>query len=97
MYERNENSGKPSAGASTARPVPVVRNVFFRRVRKCPLTGDKAPVIDYKDTKLLTRYVSERGRIMPSRITSVSAKKQRELSRAIKRARVLALMPFVGE
>jgi small subunit ribosomal protein S18 len=94
MYEKRENSGSAS---SSARPVPVVRNVFFRRVRKCPLTGDKAPVIDYKDTRLLVRYVSERGRIMPSRITSVSAKKQREMSKAIKRARVLALLPFVGE
>lgn len=96
MYEKSENSAKTS-GASSARPVPVVRNVFFRRVRKCPLTGEKAPAIDYKDTRLLSRYVSERGRIMPSRITSVSAKKQRELSKAIKRARILALLPFVAE
>lgn len=95
MIEKNENTAKTSA--ASARPVPVVRNVFFRRVRKCPLSGDKAPVIDYKDTKLLSRYVSERGRIMPSRITSVCAKKQRELSKAIKRARILALLPFVGE
>ena len=71
--------------------------MFFRRVCKCPLSGDKAQPIDYKDTRLLVRYVSERGRIMPSRITSVCAKKQRELSKAIKRARILALLPFVGE
>ncbi len=96
MIEKNENSAKTAAGAP-ARPVPVVRNVFFRRVRKCPLSGDKAQPIDYKDTRLLVRYVSERGRIMPSRITSVCAKKQRELSKAIKRARILALLPFVGE
>jgi len=96
MIEKNENSAK-TAAAAPARPVPVVRNVFFRRVRKCPLSGDKAQPIDYKDTRLLVRYVSERGRIMPSRITSVCAKKQRELSKAIKRARILALLPFVGE
>ncbi|HEC14686.1 MAG TPA: 30S ribosomal protein S18, partial [Rhodospirillales bacterium] len=60
----------------------------------CPFSGSKAPKIDYKDTRLLLRYVSERGKIVPSRITSVSAKKQRELSRAIKRARFLALIPY---
>lgn len=75
--------------------VPLVRNVFFRRNRGCPLSGDEAPVIDYKDANLLTRYISERGRIMPSRISSISFKKQRELAKAIKRARQLAILPFV--
>ncbi len=73
------------------------RRVFFRRKKSCPLSGDNAPKVDYKDIKLLQRFVSERGKIMPSRITSVCAKKQRELSRAIKRARNLALMPFVSQ
>ena len=68
---------------------------FFRRRKSCPFSGDNAPVIDYKDTKLLSRFVSERGKIVPSRITAVSAKKQRELARAIKRARYLALVPYV--
>jgi small subunit ribosomal protein S18 len=67
---------------------------FFRRRKSCPFSGDNAPVIDYRDVKLLQRYVSERGKIVPSRITAVSAKKQRELSRAIKRARFLALLPY---
>jgi small subunit ribosomal protein S18 len=71
------------------------KKVFFRRRKTCPLSGKNAPVIDYKDVKLLQRYVSERGKILPSRITAVSAKKQRALSRAIKRARNLALMPYV--
>jgi small subunit ribosomal protein S18 len=71
------------------------RKVFFRRRKSCPLSGQNAPKIDYKDVKLLTRYISERGKMLPSRITSVSAKKQRELSRAIKRARNLALLAFV--
>ena len=67
---------------------------FFRRSKSCPFSGDKAPKIDYKDTKLLQRYISERGKIVPSRITAVSAKKQRELAKAIKRARFLALLPY---
>jgi len=67
---------------------------FFRRRKVCPFSGDKAPGIDYKDTKLLQRYISERGKIVPSRITAVSAKKQRELATAIKRARFLALLPY---
>ena len=60
--------------------------------KKCPLTGKNAPEIDYKNVKLLKRYMSENGKILPSRITSVSQKKQRELSLSIKRARVLALI-----
>jgi small subunit ribosomal protein S18 len=71
------------------------RKVFFRRRKSCPLTGPNAPAIDYKDTKLLGRFISERGKILPSRITAVSAKKQRALSQAIKRARNLALLPYV--
>tara|TARA_B100001765_G_C19373911_1_gene280395 strand:- start:103 stop:375 length:273 start_codon:yes stop_codon:yes gene_type:complete len=62
---------------------------FFR---PCPLSGKDAPVIDYKNIKLLKKYISESNRILPSRITSVSQKKQKELSRAIKRARLLALI-----
>ena len=62
---------------------------FFR---PCPLSGKNAPLIDYKNIKLLKKYLSESGRILPSRITSVSEKKQKKLSRAIKRARSLALL-----
>lgn len=72
----------------------MARKPFFRRRKSCPFSGKDAPAIDYKDVKLLQRYVSERGKIVPSRITAVSAKKQRELSRAIKRARFLALLPY---
>ena len=71
------------------------RRPFFRRRKSCPFSGEGAPKIDYKDVKLLQRYVSERGKIVPSRITAVSAKKQRELARAIKRARFLALLPYI--
>ena len=73
------------------------RKVFFRRKKTCPLTGANAPKLDYKDIKLLSRFVSERGKILPSRITSVSHKKQRALAAAIKRARNLALLPFVTQ
>lgn len=71
------------------------RRPFYRRRKTCPFSGEKAPRIDYKDVRLLQRYISERGKIVPSRITAVSAKKQRELARAIKRARFLALLPYL--
>ena len=60
--------------------------------KSCPLSGKNAPEIDYKNIKLLKKYTSESGRILPSRVTSVSFKKQRELARSIKRARLLALI-----
>jgi len=60
--------------------------------KECPLSGKDAPIIDYKNIKLLKKYISESGRILPSRVTSVSLKKQKELSRSIKRARLLALI-----
>ena len=78
----------PAAGGGARRP-------FYRRRKVCPFSGANAPKIDYKDVKLLQRYVSERGKIVPSRITAVSQKKQRELAKAIKRARFLALLPYV--
>jgi small subunit ribosomal protein S18 len=71
------------------------RRPFFRRRKTCPFSGANAPKIDFKDVKLLQRFVSERGKIVPSRITAVSAKKQRRLATAIKRARFLGLLPYV--
>ena len=71
------------------------RRPFGRRRKVCPFSGENGPKIDYKDVKLLQRYVSERGKIVPSRITAVSTKKQRELARAIKRARFLGLLNYV--
>jgi small subunit ribosomal protein S18 len=65
------------------------------RKKSSPFSGPNAPKIDYKDVRLLSRFLSERGKIVPSRITAVSARKQRELARAIKRARFLALLPYV--
>jgi len=74
---------------------PSARRPFFRRRKSCPFSGPKAPKIDYRDVRMLQRYTSERGKMVPSRITAVSAKKQRELAKAIKRARFLALMPYI--
>lgn len=71
------------------------RRVFFRRTRTCPFSGPDAPEIDYKDIRLLQRYLSDRGKIVPSRITVVSTKKQRALALAIKRARHVGLLPYV--
>ena len=71
------------------------RRPFFRRRKSCPFSGANAPKIDYKDMRLLSRYISERGKIVPSRITAVSNKNQRQLANAIKRARFMALLPYV--
>jgi len=71
------------------------RRPFFRRKKTCPFSGANAPKIDYKDVKLLQRFISERGKIVPSRITAVSSGKQRLLAKAIKRARYMALLPYV--
>ena len=65
---------------------------YFQRSKSCPFSKPNSPKIDYKDTKLLSRYISEYGKIIPRHITGVSAKKQRELANAIKRARHLALL-----
>ena len=72
----------------------AARRPFFRRRKTCPFSGPNAPKIDYKDVRLLQRYVSERCKIVPSRITAVSALKQRELAKAIKRARFIGIMPY---
>ena len=83
-----EHGGGGQGGGGARRP-------FHRRRKTCPFSSDTAPKIDYKDVRLLGRYVSERGKIVPSRITAVSTKKQRELAKAIKRARFLGLLPYV--
>ena len=62
--------------------------------RSCPLSSAGAPKVDYKNINLLKKFISEKGKMLPSRITSVSTKKQRELSKAVKRARFLALIPY---
>jgi small subunit ribosomal protein S18 len=69
------------------------RRTFARRRKSCPFSAKDSQPIDYKNVRLLQRFLSERGKIMPGRITAVSSGKQRELARAIKRARYLALLP----
>ena len=64
--------------------------------KNCQLSGKDAPIVDYKNINLLRRYMTEKGKILPSRVTQVSTKKQKELSAAIKRARFLALLPYVS-
>ncbi len=81
----------------SAADAPTVKRPFFRRRKTCPFTGEGAPCIDWKDTRMLGRFISERGKIVPSRITAVSTAKQRELARAIKRARYMALLPYVRQ
>ena len=76
--KREENSNSP----------------FDNKKKFCPFSQKNSPKIDYKDTKLLMRYISEKGKITPSRITNVSSKKQKELTKAIKRARYLALLSY---
>lgn len=87
----SETSGKPAREPQSAGQ----RRPSFRRRKTCPFTGPNAPKIDYRDVKLLSRFLSERGKIVPSRITATSAGKQRELAIAIKRARYLSLLPYV--
>ena len=76
----------------------VFDNTLSRIVssKSCPLSGKDAPAVDYKNLNLLRKYVTEKGKILPSRVTQVSTKKQKELSAAIKRARYLALLPYVS-
>ena len=83
-----------SSASTTSTSSGGGRRPFFRRRKTCPFSGPNAPKIDYKDVRLLQRYISERGKIVPSRITAVSAKKQRELAQAIKRARFIGIMPY---
>ena len=90
--KRNRKKGKPGNKTGTNSKLSLFQKPSIKFFRPCPLSGKNAPKIDYKNVKLLRKYISESGRIMPSRITSVSQKKQRELSKAIKRARTLALI-----
>ncbi len=91
---RESNNGESIQAAQLGkRPLGGMRP-FFQRKKSCPFSGPNAQAIDYKDTRTLSRYVSDFGKIVPSHISGVSTKKQRELARAIKRARMLALLPY---
>ncbi len=79
-------------GQSNFSKLSLFQPQKYKLKKKCPLSGKGAPIIDYKNINLLKKYMSENGKILPSRITSVSQKKQRELTLSIKRARNLALI-----
>ena len=87
--KKNFKKRKKSFGHSKINLFQKPDIKFFK---PCPLSGKNAPIINYKNIKLLKKYISENGRILPSRITSISTKKQKELSQSIKRARLLALL-----
>ena len=87
---KRNNKKKPRQSNFAKLSIFQPQKYKFKKI--CPLSGKGAPVVDYKNIKLLRKYISENGKIMPSRITSVSQKKQRELSLSIKRARNLALI-----
>ncbi len=87
-FENSERAPRAPRAAGGMKPGGM------RRKKTCPFCVDGAPVIDYKDVDMLKRYVTDRGKMMPSRITGVSAKYQRQLTTAIKRARQLALLPY---
>ena len=90
MKKNNKNKKRSSQNNFTKLSIFQPQKYKFKK--KCPLSGKGAPIVDYKNIKLLRKYITENGKIMPSRITSISQKKQRELSLSIKRARNLALI-----
>ena len=90
MHKKRGGSKKKSQ--SNFAKLSIFQPNKYKYKKSCPLSIKGAPIIDYKNIKLLKRYVSENGKILPSRITNVSQKKQRELSFSIKRARNLALI-----
>jgi len=94
MANTYDSGGERGGGERSGGGRSPGRRPFFRRRKTCPFSGPNAPKIDYKDVKLLQRYISERGKMVPSRITAVSTKKQRALAQAIKRARYLGLLPY---
>ena len=94
-YRDRDRDGGEGSRRSSEPPTITIRRPFFRRRKTSPFATGDAPKIDYKDIKLLQRFVSERGKIVPRRITAVTAKEQRSLAQAIKRARELGLMPYV--
>jgi small subunit ribosomal protein S18 len=89
--ERAEGDGK----GGRYQP-KLLGKAYFQRKKGCPFSGPKAPKIDYKDVRLLQRYLSDYGKMLPRHISGVCAAKQRELALAIKRARMMALLPFAA-
>ena len=91
MFKKKGKNNKKGKQSNFAK-LSIFQPQKYKFKKKCPLSEKGAPIIDYKNVRLLKKYITENGKIMPSRITSVSQKKQRELSLSIKRARNLALI-----
>ena len=91
MFKKKRVGGKKNKQNNFAK-LSIFQPNKYKFKKTCPLSGKGAPSVDYKNIKLLKKYLSDSGRILPSRITSVSQKKQRELSQAIKRARLISLI-----
>ena len=89
---KKNNKNKKRSNQNNFTKLSILQPQKYKFKKKCPLSGKGAPIVDYKNIKLLRKYITENGKIMPSRITSVCQKKQRELSLSIKRARNLALI-----
>ena len=89
---KKTNRNKKRSSQNNFAKLSIFQPQKYKFKKKCPLSGKEAPVVDYKNIRLLRKYITENGKIMPSRITSVCQKKQRELSLSIKRARNLALI-----
>ncbi|QXK91719.1 30S ribosomal protein S18 [Neoehrlichia mikurensis] len=95
MLQKNKkNSTSTGTGSSVYSSLAYLKRPYFKRSKSCPLAQCSNDEIDYKNKLLLTKFISEYGRILPSRITSVSSRKQRLLALAVKRARFLALLPY---
>ena len=91
MKKRKKNDKRGGKSSSYSK-LTLFQKPDVKFFKPCPFSGKNAPAINYKNIKLLKKYISESGKILPSRVTSVSLKKQKELSTAIKRARLLALI-----
>jgi len=89
---KKTNKNRKRSSQNNFAKLSIFQPHKYKFKKKCPLSGKGAPVVDYKNIKLLRKYITDNGKIMPSRITSVCQKKQRELSLSIKRARNLALI-----
>ena len=95
--EEQQNTERTAADAAQQRPMQQRPFNNRRRKKVCQFCADKVDFIDYKDVIRLRKFVSERAKILPRRISGVGARHQRQLTIAIKRARQVALMPFLGE
>ena len=96
MSELEQEIAKTDKDAVVADKVKKYKKPVSKK-KVCPFCTDKTNLIDYKDGNKLKRYITENGKILPRRQTGVCARHQRELANAIKRARIMAILPFKGE